>query len=39
MNEVFFTTKQVQIVNPKEFVIAVLNRNSKIFVIDIAIKK
>ena len=37
MNEALLTTKQVQIVDLKEFVIAVLDINSKTFVVHIAI--
>ena len=36
-NKVLFTTKQVQIINLKEFVIVVLNIDNKIFVIYVTI--
>ena len=36
-NKALPTTKQVQIVNPKEFVIAALDINSEIFVVHVAI--
>ena len=39
INEVLHIIEQVQIVNPKEFVIAALNMGSKIFVIYTAIWK
>ena len=39
INEVLPTTKQVQIVNLKEFVIAVLDINSKTFVVYVAIRE
>ena len=36
-NKVLITTKQVQIINPKEFKIATLDIDSKIFVVHMAI--
>ena len=36
-NKALPTTKQVQIVNPKEFVIAALDVDSKMFVVHVAI--
>ena len=38
-NKVLSTTKRVQIVDPKEFVIVVLNVNSKTFVVHMPIRK
>ena len=38
-NEALPTTEQVQIVNPKEFVIAALNVNSEMFVVHMAIRE
>ena len=39
INKVLSTTKQVQIINKKDFVIAALDANSKTFVIHVAIQK
>ena len=36
-NKALLTTKQVQLVNPKEFIIAALDADSKTFVIHVAI--
>ena len=36
-NEALFTTKQVQIVDPKEFVIAALDVNNETFIVHMAI--
>ena len=38
-NEALPTTKQVQLVNPKEFVIAALDADSKTFVVHVAIRE
>ena len=38
-NKVLPTTKQVQLVNPKEFVIAAINADSETFVVHVAIQK
>ena len=38
-NKALFTTKQVQIIDKKNFVIAVLDANSKTFVMHMAIRK
>ena len=38
-NKVLLTSNQVQLIDPKEFVIAAFNVNSKTFVMHIAIKK
>ena len=38
-NKVLPTTKQVQLVDPKEFVIAVLDANSETFVVHVAIQE
>ena len=38
-NEALPTTKQVQIVDPKEFVIAALDIDSEIFVVHVAIRE
>ena len=38
-NKALLTTKQVQLVNPKEFVIAVLNADSETFVMHMAIRE
>ena len=39
INKALPTTKQVQLVNPKEFVIAALDTDSKTFVVYVAIRK
>ena len=38
-NKALFTTKQVQIINKKDFVIAVLDANSETFVVHVAIRE
>ena len=38
-NEVLPTIKQVQLVDPKEFVIAALDADSKTFVVHVAVRK
>ena len=38
-NKALSTTKQVQIVDPKEFIVAVLDINSEIFVVHMAIRQ
>ena len=38
-NEILPTTDRVQIINPKEFIIAALNINGKTFMIDMAIRE
>ena len=39
INKILSTTKQVQLVNPKEFVIKALDADSETFVIYVAIRK
>ena len=39
INKDLLATKQVQLVDPKEFVIAVLDANSEIFIVHVAIRK
>ena len=38
-NKALFITKQVQIVNPKKFIIVALNINNKMFMVHVAIRK